>query len=250
MGQNGCTIKRYFNKHLNLFLCEILNPIYFSKFKNNPKNMKKYISGILILCLGIFISCKKKKDDTPAPSGPVAITATYYIQANIAGTVKTFQHNVGGYSNGAGGSGTAGSNGATTNQYSSSFAKYSIGGGGLVVANDNLTVTFNLNSLTATQNDYDVFFVAGAKNYVATMDDLNGVCIEWMDESGVVWSTTAGAQTGTAAFNITATGSDVLNSMNVNWVQATFNCTLWNPAGTASKTVTNGKVKGITLPFQ
>jgi hypothetical protein len=208
--------------------------------------MKKYITGILILSLGIFISCKKKKDDvTPAPSAN-AITADYYIQANIGGTVKTFQRNVNSYFNGAGGSLTAGSTGSAINQYTSTFAKYSIGGG-LSVANDNLTVGFNLNSQDAQSTDYTAFFVTGAKAYVATEDDLNGVFIDWVDESGATWSTAGGSQSG-SVFTITALGSTVLNSTNYNWVKATFNCTLYNSVG-SSKIVTGGLLKGLVLPY-
>jgi hypothetical protein len=208
-------------------------------------NMKKYLYGIVILCLSIFISCKKKKDDvTPAPSG--GITADYYIQANIGGIVKTFQRNVDGYLNSAGGSLTSGSTGWAINQYTSGFAKYSLVSGNLTVANDNLTVGFNLNSQDAQQSDYNAFFVTGTKAYVPTTDDLNGVFIEWMDESGAIWSTTGGSQSG-SVFTITTLGSTVLNGTNYNWVQATFNCTLYN--GGSSKTVTAGKVKGLTSPY-
>ena len=205
--------------------------------------MKKCLSGFLILCISAFISCKKKVDPVPVPS-PNTITATYYIQATIAGTVKTFQRNVNGYLDGAGGSGTAGSNGS--NQYSSSFAKYSLVNGVLAAANDNITISLNLPVSTPIQSDYDNFFVTGSKTYVATSDNLNGVFFDWMDENGLMWSTTGGIQTA-SVFTITGKGTDVVNSTSINWISATFNCTLYN--GASSKTVTDGKLKVLILPF-
>jgi len=58
----------------------------------------------MITFLSLFVESCKKKASTPAPvtqTPLTTITAKYYFQATINGTVVTFHDGIGGYSSGA-----------------------------------------------------------------------------------------------------------------------------------------------------
>jgi hypothetical protein len=116
----------------------------------------------------------------------------------------------------------------------------------------NFTV-FNLskgvftNFSASTQATFKAYFAPGNYSYAqkstVTLQDGDGVVIQWGNNLTDIWSTdnAPGTQTG-SSFTITnVQDGPALNGYNVD-VTGTFNCTLYNSTGVA-KTVTGGQFK-------
>jgi len=92
-------------------------------------------------------------------------------------------------------------------------------------------------------DEFWAFFDPGARTYGPATAGGNGVEIAWRDANGVTWTSECGSsdQSG-SALNITevVTAQDKLGP--IARVKATFNCTLYDCATGATRTLTNGVV--------
>ena len=221
----------------------------FAKFTKIPKMMRTIHSFLALLLLGtmvVFSSCKDDPD-------PDEITSDYYFQANIDGTLRTFQFDRDDYINIIGDWGQ-GSDAAGENQYipftciasedalTQSDGINNSGAIGVIIATtDELTAEQTGERIVSGDIGY------GTRSYDAGDEAVPGGFISYVDGAGTEW-TSNGDQTG-GSFRITEYGDfNDPDNFTHKVITAEFSGTLYNGTG-GSVSITDGICRGRMILY-
>jgi hypothetical protein len=208
--------------------------------------MKKNTFLAVIAVSLILASCKKESSTpTTTPTTPTTtvtptgtnINSSPQFTGTVNGTNFSFI-NGSGYTSNVSSSKQLGGSSATANyaEYQSSIFDSPTSTKGIGIWKG--TITFPLSSSTPDTASFDAFFPLTTCAY--SLNYTNGIEVDWVDASGVEWTTSqgTGSQTG-SKFTIIA--KQVLTSFGTQNVKVmiNFNCTLYNTSG-GSMPLTNG----------
>lgn len=214
---------------------------------------KLFISVIILA--GLSAGCKKKESESPSTpqnnNNPPGITADFYFQATINGTVVTLQNGVGGYGNGASQGGGSVPSGYMEVQGGILQAP----GTSPVMGGFYIMKTFpgSSGSNPPTGPEIESMFSVkgypyGKESFSTGSNGVDGAKIFYIDANGVQWSSDQGSgnQSG-SSFSIT---EHIANNDGYSYriSKAAFTCTLYNTSG-GSMTLTNGICRSRTVQY-
>ena len=192
---------------------------------------------ISVCATAVLASGCKKDDDTPSSSGGTGGGGGgSFTLASAPGTQFTLDGAVQNWTAGTTWEAVVGSHGTGTWSYSSGFYN-----SGTNVGLDVELGFVNTGGGPPSTAVFNSIFVTGTRNYVTSVNTTFGAEIRYYDGLGNVWSTSNGAQTG-SAFSVTLVEA-VTGSFDVDKTVVTFNCKLYPDGGGTPKVVTSGSAR-------
>jgi len=195
----------------------------------------------LLLALVFSYGCSSSPTDSTS-SADDQITAGYYIQANVDGTIVTNQIVQNNASFGIGESFHGSGHETTTGDGYMEVQKFSF----VKVDITSLTTDPSYHSLVVGfvkvfpeqpfDSDLDALITMGSMEYGSEQAERDGVVIQWVDAAGTLWSSDLGAadQTGSSFTVTTNTKIEYQPGQSVYGqyiTRGTFSCTLYDGNG-------------------
>lgn len=201
-------------------------------------------------CLVLTSSCSK--DDSPTGANDTQITADFYIQATLNGSVVTLQHGVSSYGHGVGGSFGGGSGPGYAVTVQSFLQRATYQGGELVRDPKNsMTISFTKNfDSYPSEQEYHTVIPIGEVPYGSEEMNIEGAEIIWIDANGTQWTSwpTESGNSFVVTSHKEVTYAAGGSRMGLYTTKGEFFCTLHDNAG-HTMNLENGTFVMRTMPL-